>query len=422
MGKLTRILIVFATVLTIAAAVLSFLLFQRRNEFRGRANGLAKTLAEVVKAVDSDSGSDVGRAVSFREADPVTGSQEEGTLSWKAYHDAKGLDGQYAEFAGTLKKGRDHLLSLHGQRNVLADALADTAGLMGMADPETLGAALRNLADPQSAGKQAGDIAGLARAVKARDDAMVKTLLTCGTVIGHPLDEQSFHQRQQVMDDTGTMVLGDFGCQAGLTQFQGDITLLNTRANDYANTITQMIERIPKHGWQTDTTLVADEKEYVGAVTNLLNDFDDINQKLAELDDTKAVLAERTKALAEASDQLFKTRAELDKRQLEVAEQKREIERLKKASLVDSGAGARGMDPNLQGNVVQVNNDWNFVILDIGSDKVREKTTMLVARGDKLLGRVQISKVYPRFSIADVLPELRIGEISPMDRVILPKE
>jgi len=423
MGKLSRILIILAVLLTLAALVLSFLLFQRRNEFRNRAGDLATEISYTAKKLDQDSQTDVSKKVSFIPAEPITGAKESGTLSWKAYHDAKGEDGQYTAFRDTLKAAKLQVDAIWDQRNFLADTMAEDAGVLGLTEKDFAPAELKNLQTPEKYKQAAALVTSLAKATKTRDEDMIKKLLTAGSVIGHPLEESALRDWQKTVDEAGLITKSEFDSKKALDDFSTNITNLNTRAQDYAKTLTDAIEMVNKHQWQTNKALLSDEKEYAGAVTNMRNDFDDINKKLAELDETKVLLAEKTKALNETSDELFKTRAELEKKKQEIAEKLVEIEKWKKLAPGENTPGVtRKLPPNLKGTVVQVNRDWNFVILDLGADKINEKTIMLVSRGDKYVARVQVSKVFPHFSIAEVLPEIQIANINPNDTVILPRQ
>jgi len=79
--------------------------------------------------------------------------------------------------------------------------------------------------------------------------------------------------------------------------------------------------------------------------------------------------------------------------------------------------------PDIEGEVVEVNDEWNFVILNLGREEgVNEEMQMLVARDDELVARLQVSKVLRKISIAEILPEVQTTGIKIGDRVILPDE
>ena len=59
----------------------------------------------------------------------------------------------------------------------------------------------------------------------------------------------------------------------------------------------------------------------------------------------------------------------------------------------------------LQGRVLAVDRNWNFVVLNLGDQKgVVNNSTMIVQRGGELVGRVKITSVEPSQSIADIIP------------------
>ena len=425
MGTLNRILGILAMLLAVVAAVLSFLLFQNRNELKDRSDKLALALADVVKTLDNESGSEVAKDVKFVPADKATGAPESGSLGFKAYRLAKGPDGKYAGYEETLKKAKALATDMNAQRNLLADKMAEMAIGLGVPEQELDKSDLKNLKEKGKAGDTVGRLSTLASALKNRDEEMVKTLVNCGNVIGHTVDEKVFFERQQTMDANGNATKGDFNHKGALKEFQDNITTLNTRTTDYANTLTEALDRVPKHTWSTSKNLIKDEKEYAGAMTSLLNDFDDVNQKLAQYEDTKSQLEEKTKALKTRGDELEKAQDELAKSKQAVEAKVAEIEKLKKLGGV-GGNGPEGLkpgevDPNMEGRVVQVNRDWNFVILDLGANRAQENQEFLVARGERFIARIQVSKVYPKYSLAEVLPDSQVREIQDNDRVILPR-
>lgn len=72
----------------------------------------------------------------------------------------------------------------------------------------------------------------------------------------------------------------------------------------------------------------------------------------------------------------------------------------------------------LAGHVLAVNDDWNFVVLDIGSNhRVVENAAMIVYRAGKVVGKVRITSVEPSISIADILTDWKKGKIQEGDQV-----
>jgi hypothetical protein len=59
----------------------------------------------------------------------------------------------------------------------------------------------------------------------------------------------------------------------------------------------------------------------------------------------------------------------------------------------------------LTGNVLHVNQGWNFVVIDIGDKQgVTVNTPLIVMRGNQRVATLKVSSVEPRQAIADVVP------------------
>ena len=59
----------------------------------------------------------------------------------------------------------------------------------------------------------------------------------------------------------------------------------------------------------------------------------------------------------------------------------------------------------LQGRVLAVDRNWNFVVLNLGGRSgVNNNSTMIIRRGNSMVGRVKITSVEPSQSIADIVP------------------
>jgi predicted nuclease with TOPRIM domain len=72
----------------------------------------------------------------------------------------------------------------------------------------------------------------------------------------------------------------------------------------------------------------------------------------------------------------------------------------------------------IEGRVMAVNEDWNFVVLDIGEKQgLVQNARMVVYRGNNLIGRVKIASVEPTVAVADILPEWKQARIQEGDVV-----
>jgi septal ring factor EnvC (AmiA/AmiB activator) len=73
----------------------------------------------------------------------------------------------------------------------------------------------------------------------------------------------------------------------------------------------------------------------------------------------------------------------------------------------------------LKGTVTAVDPKYGFVVLNIGEDSgVVRRGVMIVARGDKFIGKVRISKVENNTSVANVIPSWSQGPIMEGDQVL----
>lgn len=78
-----------------------------------------------------------------------------------------------------------------------------------------------------------------------------------------------------------------------------------------------------------------------------------------------------------------------------------------------------GTPEGLEGSILIVNADWNFVILDIGEEQgLSLNTEMLVHRDDNLVGRVRVINVKETFAIADILTSWTVVPLEEGDHVV----
>jgi chromosome segregation ATPase len=89
--------------------------------------------------------------------------------------------------------------------------------------------------------------------------------------------------------------------------------------------------------------------------------------------------------------------------------------------MVDDQAQERkrkGTPTDVEGKVVEINKQWNFVIINFGRrQNVQESTDFNIYREDKVVGRVRTVSIDDEVSVADVLPGAKAGDIKVGDRV-----
>ena len=132
---------------------------------------------------------------------------------------------------------------------------------------------------------------------------------------------------------------------------------------------------------------------------------------IAGLEDEKASLtaqvADLNAQIAGLQDQV--AQLEEDKSVLEVQLEKCDKELHKEIT----------MKPGTTGTIVYANKDWNFVVIDIGSDAgVQATAEMIVHRNDDMIGKIKISAVRDNVAIAEVLPDYQKATVKEGDDVL----
>jgi len=111
--------------------------------------------------------------------------------------------------------------------------------------------------------------------------------------------------------------------------------------------------------------------------------------------------------------------AESEQKMLAAAREKSESElkKLKDQLEMTKPGGAKSV--SLSGRILAVNPTWNFVILDLGkNDMVVEGLTMVIYRGEKMIGRIKTVTVDAQTSVADILSDTPARAIEVGDQVV----
>jgi len=167
----------------------------------------------------------------------------------------------------------------------------------------------------------------------------------------------------------------------------------------------------------TTKTELEGKKQEVVALTEKV---DAVNAELAQCNGTVTQL-EQDKAglqtqIEECNNKIVK--AEEDMRDCQ--DEKATLDKIIKDMEAELGGDKiRGIPPGLSGKILVVNPDWNFVVLDIGSDSgLVQNAEMLVHRGEKLVGKVRISSVQKNLSVAEIINDWGKAPIQEGDCVL----
>ena len=415
MAKFNKFLIVLIAIMAIGAAYLSYRLFEKRNDFRARAADLAETVKVAAGHLDERSNTRVKKHITFSRR--AEGQPESGTLSWMAYENP-------AEFNENLDRVEVLAKDINAQRNYLAEQLRSVALELGIPVEELSVDDLTNAADSEIYKDAAQKVLRLATAYAERNDALIQTVISTANIIEVPIDEAELREREVSTDEDGNEILGSFMHEQRLDQYATAINDLNTRCFNYANTLAKAITQISAFNWNTTADKIRDRDNYSPALTTLANDFDRINDFLVErktliarVDSLEEELADVNSQLEEVIEERSKLRAEVER--LEAIEQKY-IKLTGQPSDTGTGKGPAQLNPNIEGEVLSVNKEWNFIILSLGAGEVFKNAELLVSRQGQFIARVVVTSVSDNISVAEILPGTQQAPVQKNDRVLAP--
>ena len=161
------------------------------------------------------------------------------------------------------------------------------------------------------------------------------------------------------------------------------------------------------------------------------------SQKLSEALElkTKEVgqVVKRLEAEAQAVEllqgRLAQTESQISQLQAELVLAARAREELAQRLPAQAGRGAAELEKikvvvgplgglnEASGKIIQVNPDWQFVVVDLGWHAVNIGDVLGVYRGDQLIAKVKVERIQEQVAAASILPEYRTADITVNDRV-----
>ncbi|MGA3164440.1 MAG: hypothetical protein ABSD77_09660 [Verrucomicrobiota bacterium] len=201
----------------------------------------------------------------------------------------------------------------------------------------------------------------------------------------------------------------------------GDLASKSQELAKTKDTLTQTQQELTDTKSQRDKA-VADDKEQIKRASEWA---DKLAKETQELNDTQAQLGAYT-ATTLSPEQVMTLNKMLKNTQTALEAVKEENVVLQRAvsRLNNQLAGFVGTNyvvklrANLEGKIVAVDPKWNFVVLNVGEDQgVLEDGEMLVSRNGKLVAKVIVRSVQKDHSIANVVPNWRLGDVIEGDEV-----
>jgi len=396
MAILNKILNILTLLLAGVALFFGYSLFERRVELRSHSEMVAKSMTVVVKRLDVASNTDVAAAV--------------GDLGWKAFHDTRSDAGTYETFRNTkLAKIEGQVETIMKQRDDLAHALAEIAKNV---DRNPLKPEIFQSVNDYEAGVT--DLIERIVEVKDRDKLIFARIHDIAFNLTMPLPEGSLKDPTQ--------------CKAALDTFGANLNNLNKRSAAYVKTIVVAVDTIGQHDWQVNKDRLRSPTDYEGELAAIENDCAEINEDLIAYGRIGADLEKVKSELDDKKNELNDVNKNLLAREIDLDNCKTELSRCK------TGPGGRMVDPqdpskplnpgdfavtNVEGKIVEVNYDWNYVIIDLGRrDLIPKNMGFRVARGGEYICKVKVTRVLDEYCVADILPHLKLGVVMEGDRVI----
>ena len=412
MANFNRFLIIIITILALAAAVMSYFLFERRNEFRNRATDLSESVEKIVQKLDNESGTELRQKITFNPAVSEEGIPESGSLSWKNYNQ----DPQ--KYNTLLEQAENFAGKINSQKNFLGDEFAQVGFDLGIPVEDLSTKTFKETKTPENYKAAANRISRLAQAMGERSSALIQTLENTSNVIGYSLDTDRLNERVEETTKEGDTIARGFKYEDPLNGYRGAIIDINTRCSDYASALASLTENVTAHDWSVSTENLKSNDDYGQALTTLQKDMSEIDSKLTELKQKRKQVQELEEENAALKEELAES--EVEKEKVEQLKAKLRKARAQKRITDEPGkAGQDAEDSQLRGEtrVVKVNPDWNYVIINAGEGKIKEGATLAVGRDGEFIAQVKVTKVTPTIAVADILPETQKGKIQKNDRI-----
>ena len=255
---------------------------------------------------------------------------------------------------------------------------------------------------------------------------------------------QNFNKKQEIKDRTLKLQKAVSSVANVLEHPEKDDVEKGIKSID---TMDPQIKKVVLHATFKQEEVVRLEGEIVTAQDDISGLKSDIQDVEANLDEANSNLAQAKQAQKEAEAATEKANSSVDPLKEEIAGLEDDIASMQdtiaeKEELIadntdivtalekqveDLGAELqiiseqeRGGNPlkGLAGKVIEVNDEWNFIVIDLGAeDRLVESAEALVHRADQLLGKVRISQVDETMAVADVLLDWRKGSIQVGDSI-----
>lgn len=150
-------------------------------------------------------------------------------------------------------------------------------------------------------------------------------------------------------------------------------------------------------------------------------EIDRLTKELAQSQDAAKGVTDKLSQIQAQRDAMKQQIAELESKVMELSDANQPMIELEKVLVTDSqGLTALGSPRAAapDGEVVVVNREYDFIVMNLGRNHgLSVGQEFQVVRGDQILGRVKVEKVYDELSAAAILPESQKESIREGDNV-----
>ena len=408
-----KFLNVLILILAILACTSSVLLSNKRKQLVDYNKNLSEEIAASGSTLVGTEGKETGLLDENLKAD---------VIEFKDYlTDADGTTAKLKELsAGTTK--------IVAAKEILAENLLDVA--KALKTPNTLTSedgkdssidtakSLQNVTSEKTATAIA-EIKNQAIDIVKHDDALIAAILESSETIGKTISPEALSDYNDKSYTDTTKI------------FKGNVKSLKLRADKltdgYAKSIKSLQDTFPQYNFSAslDDVQSEDADKYEIAVDDFVKkDIRTIVGKLKKYVKSERVIAKLKSDILEKSEAIAKLNKELGDAKNEIATERVKVLRLnKRIQNIEVRYGIRKpiLPAHIVANVIQTNDQWDFVILDKGrDDDLAEKGEMLVHRNGEMVCKVRISKVHKNMSVADIVnPVLKVSQPVVGDKAIV---
>ena len=147
------------------------------------------------------------------------------------------------------------------------------------------------------------------------------------------------------------------------------------------------------------------EIELSERIDALQNDIEVVEAERAQAESFNRELANEKRAIQAQIDELNGQLVQADEGNRDLEDQLAALEQTIQRLEGEIGVSTHGLLPTgISGNILVVNSDWNFVIIDVGQEEGLQVTAeMLVHRDERFIGKVRVSEVRDKMAVAEIL-------------------